>query len=91
MINYYFIILLFIRQALCRFFTDKKVKVSLFLQDGIQRQDGTIALSYKGPLPPGVEVRSRRILRVNSPNEIRRIIISALLGADTGAREVILL
>eukprot|EP00965_Chrysotila_dentata_P135746 4487702-Pleurochrysis_carterae.AAC.1 len=42
-------------QALCRFFTDKKVKVSLFLQDAIQRSDGTIALSCKGTLPPGVD------------------------------------
>lgn len=44
-----------LKQALCRFFTDKKVKVSLFLQDAIQRSDGTIALSCKGTLPPGVD------------------------------------
>ena len=29
------------KQALCRFFEDKHVKVSLFLQDGIQKSDGT--------------------------------------------------
>ena len=32
------------KQALCRFFEDKHVKVSLFLQDGIQKSDGTSPL-----------------------------------------------
>lgn len=45
-----------LKQALCRFFEDKHVKVSLFLQDGIQKSDGTIALSNAGSLPPDVEV-----------------------------------
>merc|ERR1719424_1565574 len=45
-----------LKQALCRFFEDKHVKVSLFLQDGIQKSDGTIALSNAGLLPPDVEV-----------------------------------
>uniref|UniRef100_A0A7S0LWA0 Protein OSCP1 n=2 Tax=Coccolithus braarudii TaxID=221442 RepID=A0A7S0LWA0_9EUKA len=45
-----------LKQALCRFFSDKRIKVSLFLQDGIQKPDGTIALSCSGALPPGVDV-----------------------------------
>lgn len=45
-----------LKQALCRFFADKRVKVSLFLQDGIQKQDGTITLSYQGDTPPGIEL-----------------------------------
>lgn len=45
----------YLKQALCRFFAEKRIKVSLFLQDGIQKNDGTITLSCKGPLPPGVE------------------------------------
>mmetsp|Transcript_14902 Transcript_14902/g.35450 ORF Transcript_14902/g.35450 Transcript_14902/m.35450 type:complete len:393 (+) Transcript_14902:67-1245(+) len=45
-----------LKQALCRFFSDKKVKVSLFLQEGIQKQDGTLTLSYSGMTPPGVDV-----------------------------------
>jgi len=45
-----------LKQALCRFFEDKHVKVSLFLQDGIQKSDGTIALSNAGTLPPDVEM-----------------------------------
>lgn len=32
------------------------MKVSLFLQDGIQRNDGTIVVNVKGVLPPGVAV-----------------------------------
>ena len=45
-----------LKQTLCRFFADKKVKVSLFLQDGLQKNDGAITLQYSGPLPPGVEL-----------------------------------
>lgn len=45
-----------LKQALSRFFSDKKVKVSLFLQDGIQKQDGAIVLSNRGTMPSGVGV-----------------------------------
>ena len=45
-----------LKQGLCRFFSDKRVKVSLFLQDGIQKPDGTITLSCRGPVPPGADV-----------------------------------
>ena len=45
-----------LKQTLCRFFSDKRVKVSLFLTDGMQKQDGTITLSCAGSLPPGVEM-----------------------------------
>eukprot|EP00906_Rhabdomonas_costata_P005721 RCo008509 len=46
-----------IRQSLAAFFQDKRIKVSLFLQDGIQNPDGTIALPKAGPLvnDPAVE------------------------------------
>jgi hypothetical protein len=40
-----------LRQALCSFFQDRKVKVSLFLADGIQFTDGTIIISHGGVLP----------------------------------------
>jgi len=39
-----------IRQTLARFFQDKHIKVSLFLQDGIQSTDGTILIPQGGPL-----------------------------------------
>eukprot|EP00304_Pavlova_gyrans_P012864 CAMPEP_0206048376 /NCGR_PEP_ID=MMETSP1466-20131121/23937_1 /ASSEMBLY_ACC=CAM_ASM_001126 /TAXON_ID=44452 /ORGANISM="Pavlova gyrans, Strain CCMP608" /LENGTH=388 /DNA_ID=CAMNT_0053423427 /DNA_START=53 /DNA_END=1219 /DNA_ORIENTATION=- len=45
-----------LRRALCAFFQDKKVKVSLFLQDSIQRSDGTIAIVPEGLLPPNADV-----------------------------------
>mmetsp|Transcript_53479 Transcript_53479/g.122904 ORF Transcript_53479/g.122904 Transcript_53479/m.122904 type:complete len:381 (-) Transcript_53479:72-1214(-) len=44
-----------LKQVLCRFFSDKRIKVSLFLQDNIQKNDGTIALSCGGALPPFVD------------------------------------
>jgi hypothetical protein len=40
-----------IRQALAGFLQDKRVKVSLFLQDQIQNSDGTIVIPKGGPLP----------------------------------------
>ena len=48
-----------LKQTLCRFFGDKKVKVSLFLQDGLQKNDGVLTLSYGGPLPPGADPPGR--------------------------------
>lgn len=45
-----------LRYTLCRFFQDRRVKVSLFLQDGLQNMDGTLVLDVSGPLPPGSEV-----------------------------------
>jgi hypothetical protein len=44
-----------LKQTLCRFFQDRRVKVSLFLQDGLQNMDGTIVLRMAGPLPLGSE------------------------------------
>jgi len=44
-----------LRQALCRFFQERKVKVSLFLQDQIQSLDGAIVITHEGPLPPATE------------------------------------
>lgn len=39
-----------IRQSLALFFQDKRIKVSLFLQDSIQNPDGTIAIPKGGQL-----------------------------------------
>jgi len=44
-----------LRQTLCRFFQDRRVKVSLFLQDQIQNPDGSIVISHEGSLPRGAE------------------------------------
>lgn len=40
-----------LRHTLARFFQDRKVKVSIFLQDGIQLGDGSFNLSCAGALP----------------------------------------
>jgi hypothetical protein len=50
-----------LRETLAAHFQDKKVKVSLFLQDGIQKDDGTFVLDTRGPPPPNAE----------APGEIR--------------------
>jgi len=41
------------RQSLCTFFQDRKVKVSLFLHDRTQNNDGSIVVPSAGTLPPG--------------------------------------
>ena len=48
--------LLLVKQALFRFFMGKRVKVSLFLQQSLQNNDGTLVLSHVGELPYGTEV-----------------------------------
>merc|ERR1719285_1386419 len=45
-----------IRQTLMLFLQDRKVKVSLFLMEKIQNQDGTIVKTHHGLLPWGTEV-----------------------------------
>lgn len=37
-----------LKQYLCRFFQDTRIKVSLFLQNGIQGMDGTLAIRFDG-------------------------------------------
>lgn len=45
-----------LRQTLLRFLQDKKVKVSLFLQEKYQLQDGVLVLIPSGVLPPDTEL-----------------------------------
>jgi len=40
-----------VRQQLYKFFQDKHIKVSMFIQDGIQGLDGTIYLNFAGEGP----------------------------------------
>ncbi|TMW57618.1 hypothetical protein Poli38472_003543 [Pythium oligandrum] len=44
------------KQYLCRFFQDTRIKVSLFLQNGMQGMDGTLALRYDGLTATGGKV-----------------------------------
>ncbi|KAF4320334.1 hypothetical protein BBO99_00000462 [Phytophthora kernoviae] len=45
-----------LRQYLCCFFQDTRIKVSLFLQNGIQGMDGTLAIHYEGFTATGGKV-----------------------------------
>lgn len=54
-----------IRRTVLLFFQDKRVKVSIFLQDGLQRADGELVLSGSGVLPPGFDTPGR--LRIIAP------------------------
>eukprot|EP01113_Clastostelium_recurvatum_P023431 TRINITY_DN27998_c0_g1_i1.p1 TRINITY_DN27998_c0_g1~~TRINITY_DN27998_c0_g1_i1.p1 ORF type:complete len:234 (-),score=59.51 TRINITY_DN27998_c0_g1_i1:92-793(-) len=45
-----------IRQTLLRFFQDTRVKVSLFLQEGLQTGQGQIVLPKEEDVPPGATV-----------------------------------
>ena len=44
-----------LKQSLMRFLQGKKIKVSLFLQQGLQTMDGTLVLDVSGKLPFGTE------------------------------------
>ncbi len=45
--------LLLLQQTLFSFFQDRRVKVSIFLQDSIQNMDGSIILNMAGPVSSG--------------------------------------
>jgi len=45
-----------LRRALLNFFQDRRVKVSLFLQDKVQNLDGTMVLVRKGHLQVGSKI-----------------------------------
>lgn len=46
----------FVRQTLLRFVQDRRVKVSLFLQNSLQNQQGIINIPQTGPIPPAAEL-----------------------------------
>ena len=48
-----------LRQSLARFYQEKRVKVSLFLQEGLQLADGNIACSAQGALPVNTDLPGR--------------------------------
>ena len=45
-----------LKHSLLRFLQDRRVKVSLFLQDGLQNLDGTMVIFRSGPVPLGTEL-----------------------------------
>ena len=44
-----------LKHVLTRFMQDRRVKVSLFLQAGLQNMDGTMVIPRNGPVPTGSE------------------------------------
>ena len=45
---------LLLRMSLLQFLQHRRVKVSIFLNEGLQLHDGTIVIDISGPLPPNV-------------------------------------
>ena len=41
-----------LKHTICDFFQDRRVKVSIFLQEQVQNNDGTFKIRADGPLPP---------------------------------------
>lgn len=58
-----------IRQTLAKKFQDKHIKVSLFLQDGIQSPDGSIVINAGGPLVNDDTVEVPGTIRYYDENE----------------------
>jgi hypothetical protein len=56
-----------VRQKILAFFQDRRVKVSLFLQDGLQSPDGMIVVTHTGAMPIGSETPGT--IRTFNPNK----------------------
>ena len=59
-----------LRQSLARFYQEKRVKVSLFLQEGLQLADGNIACTPSGALPVNTDMPGR-IVYYEDGKEVR--------------------
>ncbi|TYZ57089.1 hypothetical protein PybrP1_010858 [[Pythium] brassicae (nom. inval.)] len=72
-----------LRQYLCRFFQDARIKVSLFLQSGIQGMDGTLALRSDGFTATGGRVPGvvRYFDDEGNPDEEAKFLIASAEGA----------
>ena len=45
-----------LKHTICDFFQDRRVKVSIFLQEQVQNNDGTFKIRADGPLPPNATI-----------------------------------
>lgn len=72
-----------LRQYLCRFFQDARIKVSLFLQRGIQGMDGTLALRADGFTATGGRVPGtvRYFDDDGNPDEEEKFVVASADGA----------
>lgn len=71
-----------LRQYLCRFFQDTRIKVSLFLQSGIQGMDGTLAIRHDGFTASGGRVPGvvRYFDDEGNPDEEEKFLIASAEG-----------
>jgi len=60
------------RQSLCNFFQDRKVKVSLFLHDHTQNNDGSIVVPSGGTLPASCQFVPGTVRYFAGGQEVRR-------------------
>jgi len=72
------------RQSLCSFFQDRKVKVSLFLQDQTQNADGSIVVPSAGAMQPGQFVPGT-VRYFQGGNEVRRDQLGTVSSGSFGA------
>lgn len=68
-----------LRQSLCSFFQDRKVKVSFLLHDKTQNNDGSLVVPPGGQLPAGAEFPGT-ITYFSSGIEVRREILPTAAG-----------
>lgn len=61
-----------LRHTLCTFFQDKKIKVSLFLNDQTQNSDGSIVVPSGGMLPATTQMGPGTVRYFSGGQEIRR-------------------
>lgn len=61
-----------LRQSMCRFFQDRKVKVSLFLHDHTQNGDGSIVVPSGGTLPAAGQLVPGTVRYFDCGQEARR-------------------
>lgn len=76
-----------LHQSLMNFLQGKRIKVSLFLQQGMQGLDGVLALSNRGTLPYGAEVPGT-IRHFDGGSCVKERKISLLPSADGESDEI---
>mmetsp|Transcript_6051 Transcript_6051/g.14032 ORF Transcript_6051/g.14032 Transcript_6051/m.14032 type:complete len:379 (+) Transcript_6051:92-1228(+) len=79
-----------LRQSICKFFQDRKVKVSLFLHDQSQNPDGSIVVPSAGTLPPHTMAAPGTVRYFSQGQEVERTqlptISSTAWAPPTGSR-----
>ena len=69
-----------LKHTICDFFQDRRVKVSIFLQEQVQNNDGTFKIRADGPLPPnaiepGPKLSEYGFLIADAERKVQRAIV----------------